>query len=79
MFLCFYVSTYVLKYLKVSMSRYILDGEGWMFVAGNSKNMPTQVRRSLISALTTRLGTEEAEKFVEKMENVGRYQTETWS
>ena len=61
------------------MSRYILDGEGWMFVAGNSKNMPTQVRRSLISALTTRLGTEEAEKFVEKMENVGRYQTETWS
>ena len=50
-----------------------------MFVAGSSKNMPSAVRRELVSALATRLTQEDAEGYVEKMELSGRYQTETWS
>ena len=50
-----------------------------MFVAGNSKNMPTQVRKALVNALATKLGSDDAERFVENMEMTGRYQTETWS
>ena len=50
-----------------------------MYVAGSSKNMPTQVRKALVTALADKLGDEEAENYVEMMENTGRYQTETWS
>ena len=59
--------------------RFVLDNGAWMFVAGSSKNMPSAVRRELVSALATRLTQEEAEGYVEKMELSGRYQTETWS
>ena len=58
--------------------KYILDMGGWFFIAGNSKNMPSQVREALVSALATKLG-EMAEQFVEKMEAQGKYQTETWA
>ena len=59
--------------------RYIIDDDGWFFIAGNSKNMPTQVRESLISALATRLGDNKALQWVETMETQGKYQTETWA
>ena len=59
--------------------RFLLDESGWVFVAGSSKNMPGQVRAALVSALSTRLGEEEAELFVENMEKSGKYQMETWS
>ena len=59
--------------------RFILDESGWMYVAGSSKNMPGQVRAALVSALSTRLGEEEAELFVEDLEKSGKYQMETWS
>jgi len=59
--------------------RYIIDDGGWFFIAGNSKNMPTQVRDSLISALATRLGDNKAHQWVETMEAQGKYQTETWA
>ena len=48
-------------------------------MAGSSKNMPGQVRAALVSALSTRLGEEEAELFVENIEKSGKYQMETWS
>ena len=57
----------------------VLDDGAWMFVAGSSKNMPSAVRKELVSALATRLGPEEAERHVEKMELSGKYQTETWA
>ena len=57
----------------------ILEKSGNFFVAGNSKNMPSQVREALVDALAVELGSEEAEKYVEKMEVTGRYQTETWA
>ena len=50
-----------------------------MFVAGSSKNMPGQVRAALVTALSSRLGEDQAESFVENMETSGRYQTETWA
>ena len=59
--------------------RLVLDNGAWMFVAGSSKNMPSAVRRELVSALATRLGQEKAESHVEKMELSGKYQTETWA
>ena len=57
----------------------VLDNGAWMFVAGSSKNMPSAVRKELVYALATRLGQEEAESRVEKMELSGKYQTETWA
>ena len=53
----------------------ILDKGASFLLAGNSKNMPGQVRE----ALGSRLGREQAEAYVERMEREGRYQTETWS
>jgi len=57
----------------------ILEKNAWVYVAGSSKNMPGQVRKAIVSALSDSLGEDAAEEYVEKMENVGRYQTETWS
>lgn len=59
--------------------RFVLEESGWVFVAGSSKNMPGQVRAALVSALSTRLGEEEAELFVENIEKSGKYQMETWA
>jgi len=68
-----------MKETSEQLRSFILDQSGWMYVAGSSKNMPTQVRKALVAALADKLGDEEAEKYVEMMEKTGRYQTETWS
>ena len=65
--------------MRVKLVRLVLDNGAWMFVAGSSKNMPSAVRRELVSALATRLGQEKAESYVERMELSGKYQTETWA
>ena len=57
----------------------ILDSEGWVFVAGSSKNMPGQVRSAVETALASRLGDLQAQTYLENMETSGRYQMETWS
>jgi len=57
----------------------ILEQGAAFFLAGNSKQMPTQVREALVEVLADRLGQEEALAYVDKMEAMGRYQTETWS
>jgi len=60
----------------------ILKNNGWFYVAGNSKNMPTQVKDALVSAIASEHGLgnlEEAKKHVEKMEINSKYQTETWA
>ena len=59
--------------------RFLLAESGWLFVAGSSKNMPGQVRTALVSALSTELGEDQAELFVENLEKTGKYQMETWS
>ena len=68
----------ILEFIKYFFS-YILDEGAWVFVAGNSKNMPGQVRKSVVRALAEKIGDDKAEEFVENMEQTGKYQTETWS
>lgn len=51
----------------------ILEKNGYFFVAGSSKNMPTAVREALVTALNTNA------EYVEDMIRTGRYQEETWA
>ena len=57
----------------------MLDQGGWLFVAGSAKNMPGQVRAALLTALSSRVGEDQAASFVEDLESSGKYQMETWS
>lgn len=56
-------------------------GRAHIYVAGNSKNMPQQVRDAFKDVCVDCGGfsNEEADGFIEKMERSNRYQTETWS
>ncbi|XP_066258161.1 NADPH-dependent diflavin oxidoreductase 1 isoform X1 [Euwallacea similis] len=53
----------------------------YIFVAGNSKNMPQQVREAFVSVCVNygRLQDSEAVKKIDLMVKQGRYQTECWS
>uniref|UniRef100_A0A1Y1KHU1 NADPH-dependent diflavin oxidoreductase 1 n=3 Tax=Photinus pyralis TaxID=7054 RepID=A0A1Y1KHU1_PHOPY len=50
----------------------------YVFVAGNAKNMPRQVREAFVSVCKMNGGMANADAFIENMEKTGRYQTETW-
>lgn len=50
----------------------LIKQNGWFYVAGNSKNMPTAVKEALTHALKD-------SKFVDELITAGRYQEETWS
>lgn len=53
----------------------------YIFIAGNSKNMPKQVREAFIDIckINGGMALEDATCFIEDMEKNGHYQTETWS
>lgn len=57
------------------------EGNASIFVAGNSKNMPQQVREAFLEVCIEcgKMDKEEAEKFMENLERKNQYQTETWS
>lgn len=57
------------------------DNKGYIYVAGNSKNMPQSVREAFVAifAKNTGFNVDEAEKCVALLERNGRYQTETWA
>ena len=60
----------------------LLQSGAWIFVAGSSKDMPREVKDAFIKDVITETGKfshHEAEQFVKQLENLGRYQTETWS
>ena len=58
----------------------VLDQGAYFAVAGSSKNMPGAVRAALVAAVNSRLqDPDQAELVVLRMEEEGRYQTETWS
>jgi sulfite reductase alpha subunit-like flavoprotein len=57
---------------KSLLKELILKKGGFFYVSGNSKNMPTAVKKALQEAL------EDAE-YVENMIKSGRYQEETWA
>ena len=61
------------------LAELVVDQGASFYVAGNSKNMPTAVRETLVAALTARLGEGKGQEFVARMESSGKYQTETWS
>ena len=75
-----YVQHLMLKE-EFRLRKIIWEEKGGFFVAGNSKQMPDQVRDALKRVLAETAGLEGAkgEEFVLRMENDGRYQTETWS
>lgn len=58
-----------------------LQKQGYVFVAGNSKNMPQAVRQAFINVCVENGNLLEAEatKLIETMEKQNRYQTECWS
>nr|CAI5817859.1 unnamed protein product [Callosobruchus analis] len=58
-----------------------LEKKAYVYVAGNSKNMPQSVREAFIDVCVEVGGMtkEEAVRFMEKMDKTGRYQTECWS
>ena len=58
----------------------LVEKSGCIYVAGNAKQMPDQVKSAVKSVISRHLKSEEeADKFMAKMEIEGRYQTETWS
>ncbi|CAG9864993.1 unnamed protein product [Phyllotreta striolata] len=59
----------------------LLQNEARIFVAGSSKNMPQGVRKAFLDVCQEAggLSPEESTKFIEKLEKIGRYQTECWS
>ncbi|GJQ80364.1 hypothetical protein Trydic_g12228 [Trypoxylus dichotomus] len=56
------------------------DKKAYIFVAGNSKNMPQEVRNAFVTTCVNHgnLSKEEAEKLIQEMERRNKYQTETW-
>ncbi|XP_034233950.1 NADPH-dependent diflavin oxidoreductase 1 [Thrips palmi] len=65
---------------KELMWKFLRAG-GYVFVAGNSNNMPTSVREAFRDSAVScgGLGIDAANAFIDKMEREGRYQTETWA
>ncbi|CAH0555397.1 unnamed protein product [Brassicogethes aeneus] len=57
-----------------------LTSGGYVFVAGNAKQMPQSVRQAFVDVLVKHgMSDDEATKFIETMEKTNRYQTECWS
>lgn len=59
----------------------LVSQKGYIFVAGNSKNMPQTVREAFVNIVKERnkISDVDAENFFSKLERLGQYQTETWS
>lgn len=63
------------------MWKLIAQNNAYIFVAGNSKNMPDSVKNAFISSYSKfgNVNRNDSEIFFERLELHGRYQTETWS
>lgn len=74
-----YVQHIILRHQDIIWK--ILKSGGYVFVAGNSNNMPTSVREAIRDSLVSVGGfnIDAATDFLDKMEREGKYQTETWS
>lgn len=59
---------------------HFLQNNGSIYLAGNSKNMPNNVRDEFINLTkeTGEMTKEEAEAFIRHLEKNNRYQCETW-
>lgn len=58
----------------------LLENDGNVYLAGNSKNMPDNVRDEFVSLAQEvgKMTKEQAETFIKHLEKNNRYQTETW-
>ncbi len=61
--------------------KWLSDSQAWVFVAGNSNQMPKDVIKALEDVAKGRggMGHTEAENFMIELEKSGRLQMETWS
>lgn len=59
----------------------MLDNGGSIFVAGNAKLMPQAVRNAFVQVCIQcgQMNENEAEKYIEHLEKINKYQTECWS
>lgn len=58
----------------------LLQNHGSIYLAGNSKNMPNDVRDEFLNLIKTygKMTKEQAEIFITRLEKNNLYQTETW-
>lgn len=54
----------------------IINKGAYVFISGNSKNMPKNVKDAIVEEVLK--GVENGHSFMQTMINVGRFQTETW-
>jgi len=77
------LSSYVQHVIKANKDLVwkLLSSGAFIFLAGNSKNMPQSVREALceVAKVCGNLSDDAAEEFISEMEQTGKYQTETWS
>jgi equilibrative nucleoside transporter 1/2/3 len=60
----------------------LLSSKAWIFLAGSSKNMPAGVKEAFVKDVACNVGKlsrEEAEHFIQSLENTGYFQSETWA
>jgi sulfite reductase alpha subunit-like flavoprotein len=60
----------------------LLSSKAWIFLAGSSNNMPGGVKEAFVKDVACgagKLSHEEAERFMQNLENTGYFQSETWA
>lgn len=60
----------------------LLSSNAWVFLAGSKNNMPAAVKDAFIKDVACGVGKlshDEAQHFMQNLENTGHYQTETWA
>lgn len=81
MFLFFSYVQHILEQNKEELLQLLSGKECYVFVAGNSKDMPTAVKNVFINLFDEmkRINNSTSVITVDNMEAKGFYQTETWS
>ena len=77
--ICRYVQHKILEHRETVWD--FLQRDGHIFVAGNAKLMPQEVREAFVKVcqMSGGMTVEGAEKFIATMEKQNKYQTECWS
>lgn len=58
-----------------------MTNQGYIYISGNAKNMPDNVRDAFIEDVISKTGgysMDDAKSMLKKMENGGRFQVEAW-
>lgn len=60
----------------------LLSSKAWIFLAGSSKNMPAAVKEAFVKDVfcgAGKLSQDEAQHFMQNLQNTGCFQSETWA